>query len=87
MFNTAMTVMSTRPEDGSVQGDPTFIGVTEGENTIRQNVTASLRGYTSMATPNSAVYPRWGLGLEVGASTGVESYQYIAPMGYIYAYG
>ena len=52
-----------------------------------QTVTASLRGYTSMATPNSAVYPRWGLGVEVGASSGLESYQYFAPMGYVYAYG
>ena len=87
MFNTAMTVMSTLPEDGSVQGNPTFVGVTEGKNMIRQSVTASLRGYTSLATPNSAVYPRWGLGIEAGASTGLESYQYFAPMGYFYAYG
>lgn len=87
MFNTAMTVMSTVPTDGSVSGEPVFIGVTEGRNMFMQTVTASLRGYTSMATPNSAVYPRWGLGVEVGASSGLESYQYFAPMGYVYAYG
>ena len=87
MFNTAMTMMSTLPEDGCVQGNPTFIGVTEGKNMIRQSLTASLRGYTSLAIPNSAVYPRWGLGIEAGASTGLESYQYLAPMGYLYAYG
>ena len=87
MFNTAMTVMSTLPEDGYVPEAPTFIGVTEGKNMFRHYLTASLRGYTVMSTPNSAVYPRWGLGVEVGASSGLESYQYFAPMGYVYAYG
>ena len=87
MFNTAMTVMSTLPEDGSVSGSPAFIGVTEGKNMFRHSLTASLRGYTALPVTNSAVYPRWGIGLEVGASSGLENYQYFAPMGYVYAYG
>ena len=52
-----------------------------------QNVSASVRGYTVLATANSQVYPRWGIGTEVGALSGIESYKVFSPMGYVYGYG
>ena len=36
---------------------------------------------------NSHVYPRWGIGVEAGASSGLESYKVFSPMGYVYGYG
>ena len=64
-----------------------FSGVTEGKNTFRHSLTGSLRAYTMLATPNSAIYPRWGIGMEVGAHGGLESSRYLSPMGYAYLYG
>ena len=44
-----------------------------------------------LSTPNSAVYPRWGVGLEVGAAgsigTKIGDYNVLSPMGYAYLYG
>ena len=40
-----------------------------------------------LGTPNSAVYPRWGVGLEAGASGSLESEGILSPMGYAYLYG
>jgi hypothetical protein len=36
---------------------------------------------------NSQVYPRWGIGAEIGTRTSLESYKVFSPMGYIYGYG
>ena len=59
----------------------------EGKNTFRHSLSGSLRAYTALSTPNSSVYPRWGIGVEAGASGGLESSGYISPMGYGYIYG
>jgi hypothetical protein len=40
-----------------------------------------------LSTPNSAVYPKWGIGVEAGASGSLESGKYFSPMGYGYLYG
>ena len=40
-----------------------------------------------MPTPNSAVYPKWGACLEIGASSNLGLERYISPTGYIYGYG
>ena len=67
--------------------NPSFKEITPGKNTFRHSLSGSLRGYTSLATPNSAVYPKWGIGAEIGASASLESMQYLSPMGYFYTYG
>ena len=80
-FNTAMAVT----ED---QGDfYSFLYSTEGKNTFRHSLTGSLRAYTMLSTPNSAVYPKWGIGAEAGAYRSMESSKYLSPMGYGYVYG
>lgn len=64
-----------------------FAGHKEGRNTFRHSMSGSLRAYTMLNTPNSAVYPRWGLGAEFGASGNFDSADYLSPMGYGYIYG
>ena len=66
---------------------PVFQAYTEGKNTFRHSVSGSLSAYAIQSTPNSAVYPRWGFGMEAGASGNIDSRNFISPMGYVYAYG
>ena len=72
--------------DMGTAGYPTFLGADKGRNIFRQYLTASVRGYTMLATPNSAVYPKWGACLEIGASTNLGLEKYISPTGYVYGY-
>ncbi len=93
-FNTRMSIMAL--ENHLVPGEngettesqvPVFIGTVEGENKIRHSVSGSLSAYAIQSTPSSAVYPRWGVGMEIGASENIESRDFLSPMGYAYAYG
>ena len=87
MFNTGASVLSYDSIQGSFRGRPVFIGNVEGRNGFRHTLTGSVRGYTVMGTPNSAVYPKWGIGLEIGASSSLECADILSPMGYAYLYG
>ena len=88
MFNTSMTILKDESSGfGKYPGNPPFVDVTEGRNTFRHSLTGSLRAYTITSTPNSAVYPRWGIGAELGVSGSLESSRYFSPMGYAYIYG
>ena len=84
-FNTTLVKMSY--ENGGIAGNPTMIGTERGNNILRQYLSASVRGYTMLATPNSAVYSKWGGGLELGVNGNLGLAKYFSPMGYAYAYG
>lgn len=86
-FNTGAVVLSHDAINGSFGGKPVFVNYVPGKNGIRQTLTGSIRGYTMLSTPNSAVYPKWGIGLEIGASGSLESSEIMSPMGYAYLYG
>lgn len=93
-FNTGLVIMNmeehnTISENGEYTTgyNPVFIRQTDGKNTFRHSLTGSLRAYTMLGTANSAVYPRWGIGVEAGASGSIESSRYMSPMGYLYLYG
>lgn len=92
-FNTCAVVVGTQESVMPNQGSPVyvqdniFLGAVNGENKLRHSITASLRAYVMLPVPNSAVYPRWGLGTEVGMYRGIESSAYISPAGYAYFYG
>ena len=58
-----------------------------GKRKYSQTISGSLRFYTMRPVPNSAVYPRLGFGIEVGASQNLGMAEYISPMGYAYVYG
>lgn len=66
---------------------PAFAGLKEGKLKIRQTLGGSLRGYRMLPVTNSQVYPRWGIGAEIGVHSNLESYDIFSPMGYAYAYG
>ena len=83
LFDTGTTLI----EHDSLSEKEFFAGHVGGDYKIMQNVSASVRGYTVLATANSQVYPRWGVGAEVGAYSGIESYKAFSPMGYVYGYG
>ena len=103
MFNTRAAVMSYDGNvysDGNIIGFngtyylpssnsalPAFIGATKGKNSFRHSMSGSLRAYTMLGTPNSAVYPKWGAGIEMGVTGSLESSQWLSPVGYAYLYG
>jgi hypothetical protein len=90
MFNTSGAVLENT---GAIEGfqypgnNPPFIGATKGKNAFRHYLTGSLRFYTTLSTPNSAVYPRWGFGIEMGANNSFNTGKILSPMGYGYIYG
>jgi hypothetical protein len=90
MFNTSGAVLENT---GAIEGfqypgdNPPFIGATKGKNAFRHYLTGSLRFYTTLPTPNSAVYPRWGFGIEMGANNSFNTGKILSPMGYGYIYG
>ncbi len=47
----------------------------------------TLRYYSVLSTPKSCVFPRWGIGAEIGGKIGLGSQRFFAPMAYIYFYG
>lgn len=87
MFNENMSVMSYDPELGSINNNPVFLGVVEGENKLRQYLSGSIRAYSVLSTPNSAVYPKWGIGVEAGVTGSIGLSKFFSPMGYLYGYG
>ena len=93
-FNTSMAVLDFQPvimpeagEDLQTEGFYSFLKSTDGHNTFRHSISGSVRGYAMLSTPNSAVYPKWGIGVEAGGSASIESSAYLSPMGYGYLYG
>ena len=86
MFNTSITVLEQNPST-MYPGNAPFVGVIDGKNRFRHSLTGSLRAYSTLSTPNSAAFPRWGIGAEFGASANLESLDILSPMGYGYIYG
>ena len=83
IFNTGLSLT----DSGQTGAKNSFAGYVEGKKRIRQSLSASLRGYTMLPVANSQVYPRWGIGAEIGTRTSLESYKVFSPMGYVYGYG
>ena len=86
MFNTSITVLEQN-ESEMHPGTPEFVDVIDGKNRFRHSLTGSLRAYSTLSTPYSAAYPRWGIGAEIGASANLESMDILSTMGYGYIYG
>lgn len=61
--------------------------VSAPESVPMQRLGVALRGYWMRPKARSAVYPRWGIGLEAGANLRPGITQYFAPNVYGYAYG
>lgn len=88
MFNTSISILKNEINlVDNTSFNYNFAGVTDGKNTFRHSLSGSVRAYTMMSTPNSAVYPRWGIGVEAGGIGSFESKNIISPAGYLYSYG
>lgn len=87
MFNQDITISSLDPEKGSFNNNLVFIKSTGGKNSFRHYLGGSVRAYTMLGTPNSAVYPKFGIGIEAGATGSLGLKEFISPMGYLYGYG
>lgn len=83
IFNTG-TILSEVPD---LNGPWSFAGYEEGKMKVLQQVSGSVRGYTMLNKANSQVYPRWGIGTEIGAVSRLDAYKVFSPMGYAYIYG
>ena len=87
MFNSSISVLEQTGSGLYPPGYYPFAGATDGQNNFRHYLSGSIRAYTMLSTPNSAAYPRWGIGAELGASTSIGIGDIISPMGYGYLYG
>ena len=86
-FNTGTVYLDRSKGEPLMSSHSPFVGYEEGKNTIRQYFSSSVRAYTTRAVANSQVYPRWGIGAEIGVSGSIESSKVFSPMGYAYSYG
>ena len=59
----------------------------EGTRTLYQNLTASIRGYAMLPTASAGVYPRWGIGAEMGIGVRPGITRIYEPAAYAYLYG
>jgi len=64
-----------------------FNGFGDGSNTIMQSLGASVRGYVMLPTTHSRVYPRLGIGSEIGFQGRLGLEKVFAPNMYGYVYG
>ena len=64
-----------------------LVRVNPGNNGPMQSLRGSVRGYWVLPTPESRVYPRWGIGVEAGASVRPGLAKIYSPTAYGYVYG
>lgn len=84
-FNTSMMYLPLMLTDVGPEEIPLY---SEGKiSPVMQRISGSIRGYSVLSTPNSAVYPKWGIGFELGGSSMLQGREFYSPMGYAYAYG
>lgn len=86
-FNTGTAYLDRYKGEALTSSYSPFVDYKEGRNIIRQYLSGSARAYVTKAVANSQVYPRWGIGVEAGVTSSIESYKVFSPMGYAYTYG
>ena len=64
-----------------------FSGFKEGDTRLLHHISASVRGYVTLPRPHSRIYPRWGIGAEVGGMMRLGLQDLFAPNVYGYVYG
>lgn len=86
VYSTGLVRFDTSRPFGIARPDA-FLGHDPGVNVPIQTVTASLRGYATLPTASSQVYPRLGFGAEAGAHFRPGLGKYFSPSAYGYLYG
>lgn len=64
-----------------------FVGFGEGPSVFLHSASASLRGYFMLPRPHSRVYPKLGIGAEIGGTIRPGLMDYFTPVTYGYLYG
>lgn len=64
-----------------------FLGYTEGDNVFMHRVKASVRGYVMRPAASSGIYPRLGVGAEMGWDSRASLSDLYSSSGYSYIYG
>lgn len=59
---------------------------TDSKYSIMHRLTGSVRAYSTRPVPSSGIYPKFGTGIEIGASKEFGAGKYLSPMGYAYLY-
>lgn len=88
LFSTSERLFCTDP--GIFAGLSThyrFVGFSEGSNKLLQSASASIRGYIMQPTAHSRVYPKLGVGAEIGTRARLGLASVFAPNVYAYMYG
>ena len=86
-MNNSLIVSSMREKDGYCESNgPVFIKANQKGNHMMQHLSGSIRAYSMLGTSNSCVYPRWGIGVELGGWANLNAPEYFSPMAYAYAY-
>lgn len=70
-----------------IEGLTSFDHAVPGKSVPMGRATASLRGYSMLSRAEAGIYPRWGLGLEAGASMRPGLADLFSPSYYAFAYG
>ena len=76
-----------RSHDVIQGGTPVVRVIRDKRLSTMQSLMATARFYGSVGIPSSAVYPRWGGGVELGVYKSFTYGKYVSPMVYAYAYG
>lgn len=86
-FNKSIAVVNQVIGSGTEADIYSMEANTHGHAALSNFISGSFRAYTMLGTSNSAVYPKWGAGIEIGTSCRLESLDFYSPMGYAYLYG
>ncbi len=73
--------------DGSVSDMYELYGIGDGESLYYSTYKASVRGYSMLGTPSASIYPRLGIGAELGVEGNAGLDKYYSPGAYAYLYG
>ena len=87
-FDTGTTYLEMHRDFVKGGAHAAFLGYEPGKNVPMQNLRGSLRGYWMQPAAESQVYPRLGIGAEIGGSfrPGLTGFYSPACYGYLYGY-
>lgn len=90
IYNKSMLTYGTliwTDSEGNMSLMPELRGIGEGESLCYGTYKASVRGYSMLGTPSSSIYPRLGIGAELGVEGNAGLDKYYSPGIYAYLYG
>lgn len=86
-FDTGVTHLRMTGDLVKESAHAAFLGFEPGQSVLMQNLRGSLRGYCMLPAADSQVYPRIGIGAEVGAALRPGLSHIYSPLCYGYLYG